>query len=250
MTIKAYDSHYKEEDDCSNIVITFYSSREEFWQEVDVNTTLQKTADLEGICSPAIKTIQTFDMDRMGTSQETGGGMTFTRDIKQFNNIYANISGYPYAIVCEQSGEPIDCISNFNSVDDKFGIQNKKHVKDIAESILCLHNTNYALGGVKVGDFVQINRDTIKLRNLKSIVEIDSKSKMHANFYGCVSNDFSISNLPPEMITKLDSEGVEKYVSYWSRVSNDYNIANELTPEQVKESDKLKTYLECKFAAS
>ena len=65
--------------------------------------------------------IQTFDMDRMGTSQETGGGMTFTRDIKQFNNIYANISGYPYAIVCEQSGEPIDCISNFNSVDDKFG---------------------------------------------------------------------------------------------------------------------------------
>ena len=124
-------------------------------------------------------------------------------------------------------------------------IQNKKHVKDIAESILCLHNTNYALGGMKVGDFVQINRDTIKLRNLKSIVEIDSKSKMHANFYGCVSNDFSISNLPPEMITKLDSEGVEKYVSYWSRVSNDYNIANELTPEQVKESDKLKTYLEC-----
>mmetsp|Transcript_30353 Transcript_30353/g.36057 ORF Transcript_30353/g.36057 Transcript_30353/m.36057 type:complete len:99 (+) Transcript_30353:4538-4834(+) len=98
---------------------------------------------------------------------------------------------------------------------------------------------------MKVGDFVQINRDTIKLRNLKSIVEIDSKSKMHANFYGCVSNDFIISNLPPEMITKFDSEGVEKYVSYWSRVSNDYNIANELTPEQAKESDKLKTYLEC-----
>jgi len=244
MAIKAYDSTYAEEDDQSNVVITFYSSREEFWQEIDVHTKLQKTADHEGLSSPAIKIIQTFDKDRMGTSLETGDDMMFTRDVTEFSDMYANISGYAYAIVREESGEIVDSISNYNCVDKNFGIQNKKNVKDIAESILCLHKNNYVLGGMKIGDFVQLNGQTIKLKNVKSIVEVDPKSKLHTKFYGCVSDDFGISNLPPEMITKLDAEGVEKYTSYWSRVSNDFNIANELTPEQVKESDKLKTYLE------
>jgi len=250
MVVKAYDSTHTEDDERSNVVITFYSNREEFWQEVDVHTKLQKTADSEGLSSPVIKIIQTFDMDRMGTSLETGDDMKFSRDITDFSDMYANISGYSYGIVREESGEIVDSISNYNCVDKKFGIQNKKHVKDIAESILCLHKNNYVLGEMKIGDFVQLNGKTIKLRNVKSIVEFDPKSKSHTKFYGSVSDDFGISNLPPEMITKLDAEGVEKYTLYWSRVSNDFNIANELTPEQVKESDNLKTYLEeegCSF---
>jgi len=244
MIVKAYDSTYAEEDERSNVVITFYSNREEFWQEVDVHMKLKKTADLESLTSPAITIIQTFDKDRMGTSLETSDDTKFTRDITKFNDIYPNIAGYLYGIVREGSGETVDSLSNYNCVDNKFRIQNKKHVKDIAESVLCLHKNNYILGGMKVEDFVQLNGGTIKLQNVKSIVEVDRKSKLHTKFYGCVTDEFDISNLPPEMITKLDSEGVEKYTSYWSRVSNDFNIANELTPEQVKESDKLKTYLE------
>jgi len=244
MVAKAYDSTYTEEDDRSNVVITFYANRTEFTQEVDINKKLQRTADLEGISSPTIKIIQTFDTDRVGTSLETGDDTRFARDVTQFNDMFANISGYSYAIVREKSGETVDMISNYNTVDRKFGIQNKKHVKDIAESILCLHKNNYVLGGMKVGDFVQLYGNTIKLRSVRNIVEIDTHSKSHTKFYGCVSDDFGISNLPPEMITKLDAEGVEKYIAYWSRVSNDFNIANELTPEEVKESEKLKNYLE------
>lgn len=250
MVIKAYDSTYSDEDERSNVVITFYSNRDEFWQEVDIHTKLKKTADQEGLNSPAIAIIQTFDLDRMGTSLETADDMKFSRDVTQYNDMYANISGYSYAIVREESGSTIDFISNHNCVDDSFGIQQKKRVRDIAESVLCLHKSNYVMGGMRVGDFVQLNGKTTKLQNVKSIVEVNMKSKLHTKFYGCVSDDFDVSNLPPEMITKLDAEGAEKYIAYWSRVSNDFNIANELTPEQVKESDKLKTYLEeegCSF---
>jgi len=67
------------------------SNREEFWQEVDVHTKLQKTADSEGLSSPVIKIIQTFDMDRMGTSLETGDDMNFSRDMSDFSDMYANI---------------------------------------------------------------------------------------------------------------------------------------------------------------
>ena len=56
--------------------------------------------------------------------------------------MYANISGYPYAIVREESGDIVDSISNYNDADNKFRINNKKHVKDIAESILCLHKNS------------------------------------------------------------------------------------------------------------
>ena len=107
-----------------------------------------------------------------------------------------------------------------------------------------MSTTDYVLGGMKVEDFVQLHEDSIKLRSVKNIVEVEANAKVHTKFYGCVSDDFGISNLPPEMITKLDAEGVEKYIAYWSRVSNDFNIANELTPEEVKESEKLKSYFE------
>jgi len=46
------------------------------------------------------------------------------------------------------------------------------------------------------------------------------------------------------MITKLDAEGVENYVKYWKRFFNDFNIGNKLTPEKVKEFEKLQKYLE------
>ena len=95
-----------------------------------------------------------------------------------------------------------------------------------------------------MGDFVQLHDKAIKLRSVKSILGVDTKSKMNEKFYGCVSNRFSISNLPPEMIAKLDAKGAEKYISYWSQTASDYNIANELTPEQVKESEEINNYLE------
>ena len=53
-----------------------------------------------------------------------------------------------------------------------------------------------------------------------------------------------LSNLPPEMFTKLDTEGIKRYTSYWSRASNDSNTVNDLTPDQVKELDVLKTHLD------
>ena len=53
-----------------------------------------------------------------------------------------------------------------------------------------------------------------------------------------------LSNLPPEMFTKLDTEGIKRYTSYWSRASNDFNTVNDLTPDQVKELDVLKTHLD------
>ena len=138
MVIKAYDSSYKGDDKRSKVAITFHSNRKEFWHEIDVHTELQKTAVFEGINSPVIKIIQNFDMARMGTSQETSDDMKFSRDVTNFNDIYSNISSYPYAIVREESGE-INPISNYRDADDKLEILYKKHLKDIAESILCLH---------------------------------------------------------------------------------------------------------------
>ena len=67
-----------------------------------------------------------------------------------------------------------------------------------------------------MAEFVQLYGDTVKLRNVKSMIAIEMNLTLHTKLYGCVYGDFGISSLPPKMITKLDAEGVENYVKYGS----------------------------------
>jgi len=248
MVLKAHDCNFPEGDERRDVVINFYSNRDDFSQEVDVHNKLLKTADSEGLSSPTITIIQTFDMDRVGTSLEKEDDTNFSRDVTQFNDMYKNLSGFSYAIVRAKSEGDVDSMVSYNDIDKNYRIENKKQLKDIAEAMQCLHNNNYLLGDMQAGDFVKAH-GSIKLRSVKSITQVDSNSK-NIKFYGCVSQDFGISNLPPEMIAKLDTEGVEKYLMYWNREFNDFHIATEHTPEKVQQSAKVQAFLEeegCSF---
>jgi len=249
MVLKAQDCTFPEGDDRRNVVINFYSKRDVFSHEVEMNRNLQKTAEMEGLSSPTITIIQTFDMDRMGTSLETKDDAAFARDMTQFDGMYANLSGFSYAIVHEETEGDIDSIVSFNDLEKNYRIENKKQLQDIAESIQCLHNNNYLLGDMQARDFVQAH-GSIKLRSVESIVQVGSTTKQNSKLYGCVSQDFGFSNLPPEMIAKLDTAGVEKYLMYWNREFNDFHIGNEHTSESVRQSGKVKAFLEkegCSF---
>ena len=87
------------------------------------------------------------------------------------------------------------------------------------------------------GLFCELN-NKVMLRSIDSLTRLSTSRRPH--YYG-EFEDLDVSTIPPEMITKLNNEGIIKYKAYWRHVIDDFFIASEYSKEELIESTKFQS---------
>ena len=139
MAIHASDCSIRgtnKEHDYKHVVIIFFTERKSYETQVSVYRKIQGAAAIEGLHVPVIPMLHAFDLDNIGTSNETKDDLAFARDISQTREDGIDLSTFRHAIVLanQEYKSKVELL-----FDDPKLL--KRDLKDIAQSMYCLHRS-------------------------------------------------------------------------------------------------------------
>jgi len=221
LSVQVYD--YPEEDadtrgtgtNSREVVLTFMSSREDFLNETNFQS---KLVLKENEVCPTLPILESYDIDRIGTENETAGDQAFVRDLGSCQ--FLDLSDYRCAIVRPAHGETLQDI--LSKRDDL--ITRKVLMKKLGRSLACLNRNGIYCGEFKLNAIIEFG-ESLVFRDLSSACA--SLGVYHGS-------EFSSGFLPPEMVAELNFEEVEMYFKYWKCVIDDAKIVRLIFPDDKK----------------
>ena len=218
----AIDTYNKD----NQVVMRLLADKQQFENQVLLHQNVQSMSKSIGLSCPIVSMIAKYEIN---TDE------SFFTDFQEFINYdgIIDMESFHHVIIQESVGEEL---KSFLENSDKDG---HLEVKALAQMILCLHNAGYGIKKLNVTDLCAKN-GRVMLRNLGSLTNLTNLT--HKKYFGAV-DDLNTSNLPPEMIVKLNREEIKQYEIYWKQVINDYLIASEFSEDDLRESTKFQAYL-------